>query len=107
MKELLFSITRNDFDITYFSGRGAGGQHRNKHQNCVRIKHLATGIIKTGQAERSRIQNTRVAFMSIVNDPKFKLYIRQRASGELLRQEEIEKKVEGAMREENLKIEYL
>ena len=27
MKELLFSVTKKDFDITYFSGKGAGGQH--------------------------------------------------------------------------------
>ena len=33
-KELLFSVTKKDFSITWFSGTGAGGQYRNKHQNC-------------------------------------------------------------------------
>lgn len=38
------SYTRKDFDIDWFSGTGAGGQHRNKHQNCIRITHRETGI---------------------------------------------------------------
>ena len=46
IKKLLFSLTKNDFIVTYYSGTGAGGQHRNKHQNCVRIKHKETGIIQ-------------------------------------------------------------
>ena len=53
-KEILFSVTKKDFEITYFSGKGAGGQHRNKHQNCVRLKHKDTGIITTGQDQRSK-----------------------------------------------------
>ena len=30
MKEL--HLTKKDFKITWFSGQGAGSQHRNKHQ---------------------------------------------------------------------------
>ena len=56
-KELLFSITRKDFEITWFGGSGAGGQHRNKHHNCCRIVHKASGIMSTGQGSRSREQN--------------------------------------------------
>ena len=37
-KELLFHAERKDFRIDYFSGTGAGGQYRNKHQNCVRLR---------------------------------------------------------------------
>jgi len=32
-KEHLFSVTKKDIEITYYSGRGAGGQHRNRHKN--------------------------------------------------------------------------
>jgi protein subunit release factor A len=42
-KELLFSVTKKDFNVDYFSGKGAGGQYRNKHQNCVRLKHIESG----------------------------------------------------------------
>lgn len=53
-KELLFSITKKDFSIEWFSGSGAGGQHRNKSSNCCRIKHLVSGVITTGTEQRSR-----------------------------------------------------
>jgi len=33
MRELAFSVTKKDLEITYFSGTGKGGQHRNKHKN--------------------------------------------------------------------------
>lgn len=54
--------TRANFRIDYFSGTGAGGQYRNKHQNCVRLVHLPTGLMTTGQEQRSREQNQRDAF---------------------------------------------
>lgn len=42
-----------DFNISWFSGTGAGGQHRNKHQNSCRITHTPTGIERSAQT-RSR-----------------------------------------------------
>lgn len=47
-KQHLRSWTKDDFDIDWFSGSGAGGQHRNKHQNCVRLKDKETGITCVG-----------------------------------------------------------
>jgi peptide chain release factor 1 len=61
MRELIYQVTRKDFRIDYFSGTGAGGQYRNKHQNCVRLTHNETGIVTTGQEQRSREQNLRDA----------------------------------------------
>lgn len=51
----------NNFEITWFSGTGKGGQHRNKHQNCCRVKHLPTGITANGTRNRSREANQRDA----------------------------------------------
>lgn len=42
-----------DFKIEWYSGTGAGGQHRNKHQNSCRLTHIPTGIVETAQC-RSR-----------------------------------------------------
>lgn len=47
------SIPQSDLKVEWYSGTGAGGQHRNKHQNSARITHLPSGIIVTAQC-RSR-----------------------------------------------------
>lgn len=54
--------TKKDFKVNWFSGTGAGGQHRNKHQNCVRITHIESGITVTGQNFRERKRNLDDAF---------------------------------------------
>lgn len=42
-------IKDRDLRIEWFSGTGAGGQHRNKHQNSCRLTHLPSGIVVTAQ----------------------------------------------------------
>lgn len=110
MKELLFSITKKDFEISYFSGTGPGGQHRNKSQNCVRIKHPESGVMATGQDERSREQNLRNAFKRLTENPKFKTWLRVKTAEALVDKEQekrdINRLVDEAMKEDNLKIEY-
>lgn len=41
-----------DFALEWYSGSGAGGQHRNKHQNSARLRHLPTGIVVTAQSRK-------------------------------------------------------
>lgn len=48
------------FQVEWYSGQGAGGQHRNKHQNCCRLRHLPTGLVESQQG-RNRIDNQRNA----------------------------------------------
>ena len=74
MKELLFSITKKDFQIDFFSGSGSGGQHRNKHQNCVRLYHPDSGARVTGQSHRSRQQNIKEALQNLLKNGKFKIW---------------------------------
>lgn len=109
-RKLLFSVTKKDLTITWFSGKGAGGQHRNKHQNCCRIKHQESGVLVTGQEERSRKQNLKNAFKRLTEHKKFKLWLKLKASEMMLDkvrlEEEIKKAVNKAMEPENLKIEY-
>ena len=62
MRELIYSTTKKDFKIDYFSGTGPGGQNRNKVQACVRILHIPTGLTAVGQRQRSREQNFKDAF---------------------------------------------
>lgn len=46
-------INDQDLEISWFSGTGAGGQHRNKTQNSCRIRHVPTNIVVSAQT-RSR-----------------------------------------------------
>ncbi|RKZ88305.1 MAG: hypothetical protein DRQ39_02695 [Gammaproteobacteria bacterium] len=65
-KQAAFSATKKDFNIDWFSGQGAGGQKRNKTQNCCRITHLQSGLMATGQDHRTRPANQRDAFERLV-----------------------------------------
>ena len=56
------SIPETDLRVEWYSGTGAGGQHRNKHQNSCRITHLPTGLIVTSQTRsRQNSYNSAVA----------------------------------------------
>lgn len=54
----------SEFQITWYSGSGAGGQHRNKHPNCARITHVPTGLTRTAQA-RSRAHSQTAAMAAL------------------------------------------
>lgn len=55
----------SDVSVSYFSGTGAGGQHRNRHMNCVRATHAPTGITATGTSSRSASANYAEAMDSL------------------------------------------
>ena len=100
----VFKLTKKDFEVTWFSGTGPGGQSRNKNAKCCRIKHIATGIIKTGQSHKERKSNQKEAFEAIAKDPRFLSWVNLRLS-EIEKGKTIEEEVDEMMKEENLKIE--
>jgi len=104
-KQKLFSVTKKDFVIEAFSGSGAGGQHRNRHPNCVRIKHVESGVIKTCTKHRSLHQNQQEAFVNLAKDPKFKLWLNRKAAGTLEIESQVDQAVKAAMVPGNLKVE--
>ena len=100
MKPLL-TLTKKDFIVTYYSGSGAGGQHRNKHQNCCRIRHDESGVTGLCADSKSRIQNKKTAFKRLTDNPKFKSWLKIKS----IHEEEIQVLVKEAMRPDNLKVE--
>lgn len=98
-RELLFRLTRKDFEVTWFRGSGGGGQHRNKHANCCHIRHPASGAVSTGQSSRSRVSNQKEAFRGLLKKPDFMRWYRRRIA------EITEKKTLEQMSTENLLIE--
>ena len=111
MKELIFSVTKNDLKITWFSGTGNGGMNKNAHHKCCRIQHPDSGVIVVGQEERSREQNLRNAFLRLTRHPKFKTWLRLKTASMLVdkekEREEINRKVDEALKEKNLRVEFL
>jgi peptide chain release factor 1 len=54
-----------DFSYRWFSGTGKGGQHRNKHQNCLELTHIPTGLSQIANG-RSREANEREAMAKMI-----------------------------------------
>lgn len=51
----------SDVKVEKYRGSGAGGQHRNKTETCVRLTHCPTGIVASGTESRSQHQNLKAA----------------------------------------------
>lgn len=55
--EIEIDIRPEDLEIETFRASSAGGQHVQKNETAVRIRHLPTGLIVSCQNERSLTQN--------------------------------------------------
>lgn len=60
------TIDEADIEIAWYSGSGAGGQHRNKHMNSVRLRHGPTGLVRTAQC-RAREDSYRNALAALTD----------------------------------------
>lgn len=52
-----FTLRPAELQITTCRGSGPGGQHRNKTDSAVQVKHLPTGLLVRCETERSQQQN--------------------------------------------------
>ncbi len=106
-KELLFSVTKKDFEMQTFRSGGAGGQNQNKVNSGVRLIHKASGARGEARDSRHQGQNKRAAFTRLVRTKTFQTWMRieiARRTGALA---EAEAAVERAMQPHNLLVETL
>ena len=104
MKELIFSITKEDFEIQTFCSGGPGGQHQNKTASGIRIIHKESGATGESRSERSQSTNKKLAFERLTASTKFRIWL-NRKYWEVTSGETIEQKVDKSMNAKNLKIE--
>jgi len=105
MSDTLFSVTAKDCEWDYFSGSGAGGQHRNKHKNCVRVVHKPSGARGSCQDHRELLKNKRTAFARMARTSEMQKWLRVEAARMTGALAEAEQRARDAMQPHNLKIE--
>ena len=55
------ALVEGDLEIAFFKSSGPGGQHKNKRETAVRVRHVPTGIAVEATEERSQARNREVA----------------------------------------------
>lgn len=104
MKELLFTLTKDDFEVQTFCSGGPGGQNQNKRSTGVRIIHKASGAVGESREERSQLQNRQRALKRLTETVKFKLWLNKVIS-EMNLGKTVEELVDEMMNPKHLKVE--
>jgi protein subunit release factor B len=87
----VLSVTAADCDLQTFRCGGNGGQNVNTRDTGVRWIHRESGARGEARDERSQLQNKRLAWRRMFNDPRFQLWLRRTLGQEMAREAELER----------------
>ncbi len=59
-------VLAGEIEISVYRASGPGGQHRNKTESAVRIRHLPSGVIVVATEHRSQIRNRQLAMERLI-----------------------------------------
>jgi len=105
MSHVDFSVSISDCREEHFRGSGNGGQKRQKTSSGVRLTHEPSGVQVESEAGRSQHQNRVDALTKLANHPKFRAWCSMHSQARREGFASMEKKIDAAMDEDNLKIE--
>ncbi len=76
-RELILSLRKSDFVVTFFKSSGPGGQHRNKTATAARIVHPASGARAEAAEHKSQDQNRKAAWKRLREAEKFQTWLKR------------------------------
>jgi len=105
-RELMFSVTIKDCDVSAMTAGGPGGQHQNKCATAIRIVHLPSGARGESREFRSQHANKKAAFKRMAETKEFQHWLRREAARRM-GEKSIDEVVEEMMSQQNIKIEVV
>lgn len=99
--ERVLSVSIADCEVQHFRSGGKGGQNQNKRDTGSRVIHHPSGARGESREQRSQLQNTKAAFLRMVESTEFRMWMGR----QLLTGPTPEERVAEQMRPENLRFE--